>query len=86
MSEFSDEEILAGITDVAREHLGWDGALTPEMRLAEEMRLDSLKILTLAVEVENLFRICIDPTMDGQIVTVGDLVEAIRSSCGKDSQ
>jgi len=80
-----DDEILAGVTEVARRHLNWHGELTPEMRLVEDLRLDSLKILTLAVEVENHFRVCLDPAEDSQIVTVGDLADAIRSRRGHDS-
>jgi acyl carrier protein len=74
----TDDEILEAIADVAREHLDWRGVLTPEMLLAEDLELDSLKILTLAVEVEDRFEICIDPESESQIVTVGDLVGAVR--------
>jgi len=68
--------IIEGITEVARAHLGWDGELRPEMRLVEDLELDSLKRLTLALEVENHFRICLDE--EAAILTVGDLVEIIR--------
>ena len=74
----SDEEILAGVAAVAREHLGWTGPLRLDMRLVEDLELDSLKQLTLAVEVENHFRICLDPERDHELETVGDLVDAIR--------
>jgi acyl carrier protein len=70
-------EILAGVAAVARAHLDWSGELRPEMRLAEDLRLDSLKLLTLAVEVENRFRIRLDEEDESAIVTVGDLVAAI---------
>jgi acyl carrier protein len=70
-------EILAGIAAVAREHLDWTGELRPEMRLVEDLQLDSLKLLTLAVEVENRFRIRLDEEDESAIVTVGDLVAAI---------
>jgi acyl carrier protein len=69
------QEILDGIREVARIHLGWDGVLTPELRLVEDLGLDSLKSLTLALEVENRFRIALDEA--GEIVTIGDLVDAI---------
>jgi acyl carrier protein len=75
----TEAEILAGIEEVARQHVGWDGALRPEMLLAEDLELDSLKKLTLAVEVENRFRICLDPESERQIVSVADLVEAVGS-------
>ena len=74
----TDAEILVGVADVAREHLDWTRELRPEMRLVEELQLDSLKLLTLAVEVENRFRICLDEADEAAIVTVADLVAAIR--------
>ena len=75
----TDVEILEEIAEVAREHLEWEGPIRSEMLLAEDLELDSIKTLTLAVEVENRFRICLDPESEQQIVTVGDLVDAVRS-------
>ena len=72
----SDAQIIDGIASVARAHLDWDGTLRPEMRLVEDLELDSLKSLTLALEVENHFRICLDDQVE--ILTIGDLVEMIR--------
>jgi acyl carrier protein len=76
----TDAEILAGIEEVARAHLGWGGRLDGGMRLVEDLGLDSLKALTLAVEVENRFEICLDPERDSQLVTVADLVAAVRNA------
>ena len=76
----TDAEILAAIEEVARSHVGWSGTLHRDMRLVEDLELDSLKALTLAVEVENRFQICLDPEIEAEIVTLGDLVEAVRSS------
>jgi acyl carrier protein len=78
----TDVEILAGIAEVAREHLGFEGELRPEMRLAGELRLDSLKLLTLAIEVENRFRVRLDDQDESTIETIADLVAAIRSRLG----
>ena len=72
----SDGRIVDGIAEVARQHLGWKGELRPEMRLVEDLELDSLKTLTLALEVENHFRVCLDE--EAGILTVGDLVAIIR--------
>ncbi len=69
---------LAAVREVAREHLRWTGPLRPEMRLVEDLGLDSLKLLTLTVEVENRFRIRLDEETEAQIETVADLVAAIR--------
>jgi acyl carrier protein len=78
----SDEAILAGIADVARRHLGWPGPLTPEMRLVEDLRLDSVRLLTLAVEVENRFRVLLDEADEAGIETVGDLVAIVGRKLG----
>jgi acyl carrier protein len=74
----NDQFILDGIADVARLHLGWEGDLAPEMRLVEDLRLDSIRLLTLAAEVENRFRVLLDELDEGTIETVGDLVAAVR--------
>jgi len=71
----AEAEILDGIAEVARAHLGWEGNLRPGLRLVEDLELDSLKSLTLALEVENHFRVYLD--QEAGIVTVGDLVQAI---------
>lgn len=71
----AEGEILDGIAEVARIHLGWEGDLSPGLRLVEDLELDSLKSLTLALEVENHFRVYLD--QEAGIVTVGDLVQAI---------
>lgn len=78
----SDDAILSGIADVARRHLDWQGPFTPEMRLLEDLRLDSVRMLTLAVEVENRFRVLLDEADEGRIETVGDLVALVRRKLG----
>jgi acyl carrier protein len=78
----TDAEILAGVDAVAREHLELGVELRPELRLVEDLKLDSIKLLTLAVEVENRFRIRLDEEDEAAIVTVGDLVAAIGRRLG----
>ena len=74
----SREEILRGVEAVAREHLDRPGELRLEMDLIDDLELDSLLLLTLAVEVENRFRICLDQEDEAAIRTVGDLVETVQ--------
>jgi acyl carrier protein len=74
----TDTTILEGIAQVVREHLGWQGALTMEMRLVEDLRLDSVRLLTLAAEVENRFRVFLDEADEAGIETVADLVAVVR--------
>lgn len=72
------QTILDGVAIVAARHLGWKGELQPEMHLVEDLELDSLRLLTLAVEVENHFRVCLDEEDEAVIETVGDLVRIIE--------
>ena len=46
---------------MAREHLGREGRLEPGLRVVEDLRLDSLELLTLSMELESRF----DVTLDG---------------------
>ncbi len=77
-----DSLILAGIAEVARLHLGWEGPLTAEMRLVEDLRLDSIRLLTLAAEVENHFRVLLGEEEEAAIETVADLVATVRRKLG----
>lgn len=69
------QEILDGIAEVASTHLQWRGPVSDDLRLVEDLELDSIKMLTLALEVENHFRVCLD--QEAAIETVGDLVAAV---------
>jgi len=75
-------EILAAIAEIAREHLGHEGAVAAEARLVEDLGLDSIRLLTLAAEVENRFRIVIEPDEEAGISTVGDLVRLVAERLG----
>lgn len=78
----TDPDILQGIATVAREHLGFAGPLTADMRLVEDLQLDSLRLLTLATEVENYFQVLLSAEDEAGILTVGDLAAAVRSKRG----
>ena len=72
-----EAEILAAIVEVGA-RLGLTGDIRPSARLIEDLALDSLQLLALAVEVENRFRIKIDPEAEAEIRTIGDLVAVVR--------
>ena len=74
----SRREILARIASVARRHLEIDVPLDESQRLVEDLGLDSLKLLTLAAEVENEFRLRIAPADEATIDTVGELVDLLE--------
>ena len=79
----TEREAIAGIAAVAREHLAYAGELEPSARLVEDLGLDSLRLLTLAAEVENRFQIRLNPEDDAAIATVGDLARAIVAKAGE---
>lgn len=71
--------ILETIRELAQARLGWAGGeLAPEMRLVEDLNLDSIRLLTLATEVENRFRIFLDEADELAIETVGDLISIVE--------
>jgi acyl carrier protein len=73
-----DARILEGIRHVARQHLDWRGEIRTEERLVEVFALDSLRLLTLVVEIENRFRVALDEGSEAEIETVADLIAVIR--------
>ena len=71
------DEILGRVERLARDKLDWHGELEPEMRLVEDLELDSMRNLTLAIEIENHFRIRLEEEDENSLETVGDLIELI---------
>jgi len=78
----TDEEVLDGIRVVAREHLDHHGAVERSTPLVEALELDSIRMLTLVVEVENHFEICLEEGDEEGIETVGDLVTLLQARLG----
>lgn len=78
-------EILEGVTEVARQAVGHDGELREAQRLVEDLGLDSIRLLVLAAEVENRFRVALDPEDDAAIRTVGDLVTVVSRKLDRPS-
>jgi acyl carrier protein len=76
----TEQGILEGIVEVARAHLAWEGEVSLTTPLVELFRLDSIRLLTLVVEIENRFEICLDDAQTEQVETVGDLVTLIRTT------
>jgi acyl carrier protein len=74
----TDAEIRAGIAQVARQHLGYDGPLDDDAPLVEVLRLDSLRLLTLVAELENHFRVILEEGDEAGLERVGDLVAVLR--------
>jgi len=76
-SSLTEQSILDGIIDVARTHLAWEGEVSLTTPVVEVFRLDSIRLLTLVVEIENRFEICLEDDATDQVETLGDLVSLI---------
>ena len=79
-------EILREVGVLAADHLDIEPPILPEMTLVEDLDLDSLKLLTLAVQVENRFEICLGAEDEEQIRTVSDLVSMIEQKLNEKQQ
>lgn len=72
------DRILEVVAELARDKLGHQGPVATSTRLAEDLELDSIRLLTLAMEIEDRFRICLDEEEEAGVVTVGDLVALVE--------
>ena len=78
----NEDQILRIVAELAERHLGSTGPITPDMDLVDDLRRDSLKLLTLAVQVENRFEVCFEPDEEASIRSVADLVSVIATKLG----
>ena len=70
--------VLQGVERVVRQHLGHTGPVRADMPLVETFRLDSVRMLTLVVELENHFRVNLEPGDEAGLESVGDLVALLE--------
>ncbi len=80
MSEntITDAEIEAVVRDVLIKHCAVTKEVKSESRLAEDLGLDSVGLLTLAVEVENHFRTVLGEEPENPPRLVSDVVRLVR--------
>jgi len=71
-------DILTQVRRIFAERLDVRDAIDAQTDLLADLQLDSLKQLSLIVELENHFRICFDPGDETGISTVGSVVELIH--------
>ncbi|RME01003.1 MAG: acyl carrier protein [Deltaproteobacteria bacterium] len=71
-------EILSEVGKILQEACGVRGPITSETRLAEDLALDSVGLLTLALEVENRYELFLEEDPLDPPQTVGDLVELVE--------
>jgi acyl carrier protein len=75
--------VLAEIRRVARGELEYAGEVLPTARLNEDLHLDSMSMIVMAVELENVFRVRLQEEDAAAIETVGDLVALVVQRVGE---
>lgn len=71
-------QILEGIRQVIRDELEVNVSVAPSTNLFRDLQLDSLKQLTLVVELENRFQVRLDGGDEKGVETIQDLVWLIH--------
>lgn len=72
--ESSEAEILAEIRRIFTQEMGRTSPVLTSHRLAADLQLDSVSLLTLVVGLENRFQVILDEGDTEGVSTVGDLV------------
>lgn len=83
MSVPAEDEVVAVIEAVVRRELGREVAVARHHALQAELALDSLSLLTLAVELEDRFRVKLNEEDAGSLSTVGDLAALVVRRAGE---
>lgn len=72
-----DARVLDEIRRIARVELEHAGEVTLGQRLHEDLKLDSMAMIVVAVGLENAFRVKLQEEDAGAIATVADLVKLV---------
>ena len=78
-----DVRVLEEIRRIARADLEFAGEVLPAARLNEDLHLDSMAMIVVAVGLENVFRVKLQEEDASQILTVGDLVKLVVQRVGE---
>lgn len=72
-----DARVLAEIQRIARTDLEYPADVPATARLKEDLHLDSMAMIVVAVGLENAFRVKLQEEDAGEIQTVADLVKLV---------
>lgn len=70
-------QVLDELRRIAKKDLELEGAIEPSLRLKEDLNLDSMAMIIVAVGLENRFRVKLAEEDAGDLVTVADLVALV---------
>lgn len=72
-------DILDELRKVLHEVMGVKHPIEPSTRILSDLELDSLQRIELVIEVENRFRIWLEPEDEENLGTIGDLIRVIEN-------
>lgn len=67
------------IVTILKDHCRVTTEFSPELRLSEDLGLDSIGLLTLALELENHYRVRLEENPEAPPVTLGELADVVRA-------
>jgi acyl carrier protein len=77
----SNEDILSGLAEIVEEIAGVDAAeVTPEKSFVDDLDIDSLSMVEIAVQAEDKFGVKIPDDQLAELKTVGDAVDYIAKN------
>ena len=77
----SQEEIIAGIAEIIEEVTGIEPSeVTPEKSFVDDLDIDSLSMVEIAVQAEDKFGVKIPDDQLAELKTVGDAVDYISKN------
>jgi acyl carrier protein len=77
----SNEDILSGLAEIVEEIAGVDAAeVTPEKSFVDDLDIDSLSMVEIAVQAEDKFGVKIPDDQLAELKTVGDAVDYIAKT------
>jgi acyl carrier protein len=74
----TEAQILEGVRQVIRDELRLEVPVAPSSNLVRDLELDSLRQLTLVVELENRFQVRLDVGDEEGLETLADVVRLIH--------
>jgi len=78
-----ESDVLEVLKTIAARDLEYTGELSTTMRLREDLQLDSMQMIIVAVGLENHFKVKLGEEDAGELKTVGDLCALVRRRVGE---
>ncbi len=70
--------ILEELRRIAKRELEFERGIEPQMTLKDDLQLDSMGMIVVAVGLENKFRVKLQEEDGGDLLTVGDLLALVE--------